>query len=428
MKLDWDVLRETAEAVEVGVVADVLRGPPIRVGRIRFQGLDRTRESLLRKRTRFEEGDPLNRLAVEAARFQMLRLGVFDRGDAEILPMAEDAGLREVRYDLQESKPVEFSVLAGYGSYELLRAGLELEKLNLFGLAHRQRLLAAQSFKSTKLEYTYTVPQVFSPLGDLTALGFFRQREETTFTRRDYGGSLGYLRLLPGIQSELGLRLAYEQLNTRDDKFNPDYGLQEASVSSVGVTFDRNRTDNPLDPQSGHRVYATMELATEALGGSANYGRVEVGASAHLGLTRSLVLRGGISHAVVVTPGDVRDDLPFNKRFFLGGASSVRGYVEGEAASFDPSGKLVGDESYLLGQVELEQRITAKWSLVGFLDVAGLARDMADYPANEVLASIGAGLRWRTPIGPVRLEYGYNLHRRDPDPVGSLHLSVGYPF
>jgi outer membrane protein assembly factor BamA len=57
VKLEWDV-GETAEAVEVGVVADVLRGPHIRVGRISFQGLDRTRESLLRKRTRFEEGDP----------------------------------------------------------------------------------------------------------------------------------------------------------------------------------------------------------------------------------------------------------------------------------------------------------------------------------------------------------------------------------
>lgn len=432
VKLAWQVQHETAEIVELVVTADVLRGPAVRVGQISFDGLRHTRESVLRRRTRFATGDPLNPLAIEAARFQMLRLGVFDRADAAILPGDEEKEepeeVRGVRYTVRESKPIEFSVLAGYGSYELLRVGLELEQVNLFGLAHRQRLLAAQSFKSTKLEYAYTLPQVFSPLGDLTALGFYRQREETTFTRRDYGGSLGYLRRLPGIQSELGLRLAYEQLNTRDDNFNPDYGLQEAGASAVGLTFDRNRTDNPLDPQSGYRTYATIEVATDALGGTANYGRFELGASAHLGLTRSLVLRGGLSHAFVVTPGEVRDDLPFNKRFFLGGANSVRGYVEGEAASFDAAGKLVGDESYLLGQVELEQRVTAKWSLVGFLDVAGIARDFAAYPANEVLASVGGGVRWRTPIGPVRLEYGYNLHRRDHDPVGTLHFSVGYPF
>jgi outer membrane translocation and assembly module TamA len=165
-------------------------------------------------------------------------------------------------------------------------------------------------------------------------------------------------------------------------------------------------------------------VATDAWG-SANYGRFELGASVHLGLTRALVLRGGISHAVVVTPGAVRDDLPFNKRLFLGGASSVRGYVEGEAASFDPSGKLVGDESYLLGQVELEQRLTSKLSFVGFLDVAGIARDIADYrraksSPRSVPESVGERHR------PVRLEYSYNLRKRGRS-VGSL-LSVGYPF
>ena len=427
IKLLPETIRETATDVELRVNARVTPGPPIRVGGVHFEGLSRTRESVVRRRARFEEGDPLNRLAIEDARVHMLRLGVFDQADVEIVP-AEPQGVRDVRYQLRESKSIEFSVMAGYGSYELLRGGIELEQINLFGLAHRHRLLAVQSFKSTKLEYAYTIPQVLSPLGELTALGFFRQREETTFTRRDDGGSLGYLRLLPGIQSEVGLRLAYEELQTRDDRFNPDYGLQEATATSVGLTFSRNRTDNPLDPQAGHRFNVAMEFAQPALGARANFSRFEVGASWHRALTRTLLVHAGASHALVATPGEVRDELPFNKRYFLGGANSVRGYVQGEAASFDATGKLVGDESYLLGQLELEQRLTARWSLLGFLDVAGLARDLADYPAQEVLSSVGAGLRWRTPIGPVRLEYGHNLNRRPGDPSGTVHVSVGYPF
>lgn len=425
--LESEVVRETADTVEVRVRAEVRRGPRVRLGAVAFEGLERTRESLVRKRARLVAGAPLNRLAVDAARFQLLRLGVFDRVDADIAPPGA-GDTRAVRFQVRESRPREFSVLAGYGSYDLLWGGVELEQLNLFGLAHRQRLLFAQSFKSTKLEYAYTIPQVFDPLGELTGLGFYRRRQETTFTREEYGASLGYRRLVPRLQGELGLRLAFEQLATDDREFNPDYGLQRARAAAAGFTLDHNRTDNPLYPLRGHRLYATAELATEALGGEANYGRFELGGSWHRPLNRSLIFHAGAAHAFVVTPGAVAADLPFNKRFFLGGASSLRGYVQGEAASFDPAGKLVGDESYLLGQLELEQRLTPRWSLVGFLDGAGIARDLADYPAGEVLASVGAGIRWRTPVGPVRLEYGHNLNRRDGDPSGTVHFSVGFPF
>ncbi len=420
-------LGETDEAVEVGVIARVEPGLPIRIGEVTFAGLDRTCESFVRKRVRLTVGEPLNRLAVEESRLQLLRLGVFDRADAEMVPLPAETE-SAVRFQLREVKPLEASVLGGWGSYDMLWGGLELEQLNLFGLAHRQRLLAVQSFKSTKLEYSYTIPQTFHPLGEVTGLGFYRRREETTFTRQDYGASLGYQRQLPQWQSSAGVRLTFEDLSIADRHFNPDYGRDQASASSIGVTFDHNRTDNALAPLRGYRLYATAELAAEALGGEASYGRFELGASWHRPLTRALIAHAGASHAWVTTPGAVADDLPFNKRFFLGGASSVRGYVQGEAASYDTTGKLVGDESYLLGQVEIEQRLTSRWSLVGFLDVAGLARDIADYPAGQWVASAGAGLRWRTPVGPMRLEYGYNLNRRAGDPTGSLHFSVGFPF
>ncbi len=425
--IETETLRETENEVEVRVLARVERGAPFRVGEVTFDGLNRTRESLVRKRVPLVRGEPLDRLAIDEARLQLLRLGVFDRAEAEIAPAtAEDA--RDVRFQLREAKPIEASLLAGWGSYDLLWGGFELEQINLFGLAHRQRLVAAQSLKSTKLEYAYTIPQVFSPLGEVTGLGFYRRREETTFTRRDSGASLGYQRLVPSLHSSIGLRFTFEELSADDSHFDPDYGRKRASASSVGLTLDHNRTDNALYPARGYRLFVTTELATDTFGGTANYTRFELGGSWHRPLSRTLIAHLGASHAWVTTPGLVGDDLPFNKRFFLGGASSVRGYVQGEAASYDPAGRLVGDESYLLGQAEIEQRLTPRWSLVGFLDVAGLARDIAEYPASEVVASVGAGIRWRTPIGPVRLEYGHNLNRRHGDPAGSLHFSVGFPF
>ena len=62
------------------------------------------------------------------------------------------------------------------------------------------------------------------------------------------------------------------------------------------------------------------------------------------------------------------------------------------------------------------------------MDAVGIARSRSDYPWDEGLYSAGGGIRWRTIIGPARLEYGYNLNRRPHDPAGTLHLSIGFPF
>ena len=78
--------------------------------------------------------------------------------------------------------------------------------------------------------------------------------------------------------------------------------------------------------------------------------------------------------------------------------------------------------------VELEQAVRTRWSLVVFYDLLGSSARLADYPAQEWLHSLGAGVRYRTPVGPVRLEYGRNLNPRAGDPGGTLHFSIGFPF
>jgi outer membrane translocation and assembly module TamA len=78
--------------------------------------------------------------------------------------------------------------------------------------------------------------------------------------------------------------------------------------------------------------------------------------------------------------------------------------------------------------VEIEQALTPQWSLVFFLDALGAARRLENYPADEWLFSVGGGIRWRTVIGPIRLEYGHNLNPRSGDPRGTLHFAIGYPL
>jgi outer membrane translocation and assembly module TamA len=130
----------------------------------------------------------------------------------------------------------------------------------------------------------------------------------------------------------------------------------------------------------------------------------------------------------VLFAGKREEDLPFNRRFFPGGENSIRGYQEGEASPQDAQGKEVGAECFVLGNVEFEQALTRSFSFVAFVDALGYAREVEHYPASTALVSVGGGIRWKTIVGPVRLEYGHNLNPREGDPSGTLHFSLGFPF
>lgn len=417
---------DTEDPVQLDFVARVEPGDRVRLGAVRFEGDDRTRRPVLERRARLEPGEWLDRVEVERARFRLARLGVFNRVELDYDPPDEPE--RDAVFTLEEGKRMDVSLLFGYGSYEMLRGGFDLEQRNLFDLAHRSRLRAVQSFKSTTADYAYTMPDLIGGETDVFVRGSFLQREEVDFVRREYGGGVGAQRVVPGLDLHASLRFNYQRLESRESEVSAEVGPKDATASAWVLDLSRDRRDSPLDPRRGHHFALSQELAAEVFGGNVNYYRVELGGSYHFDLGGGRRIHLGVTHGVALTLNSAGEDLPFAKRFFPGGENSVRGYQYGEAAPLDAEGRLVGAEAYVLGNVELEQALTPAWSLVAFCDTVGLAERLDDYPFGEGLYSVGGGIRWKTVIGPVRLEYGHNLNRRTRDPAGTLHFSVGFPF
>jgi outer membrane protein assembly factor BamA len=421
--------RETNTAnIEVDLRARVSRGPLVRLGRTRFEGHRRTRPSVLEGRVKLEEGGPLDRLEAEKARQRLARLGVFDRVSLRYDKV--DDTTRDAVYELEEGKATSLSVLGGYGSYEKLRGGLEFEHRNVLGLAHAVRLRGIQSFKATSGDGLYTVPEIFLENMNLFARGSGLRREEASFTREEYGGSVGVQKRLAPIQTDLSVRYNYEFLNALDlDTADTNrLGVTEARAAAFVIELTRDRRDNPLWPRRGLKLFSNLELASAGLGGNMDYQRLVLGGSYHRDVGGGRLLHFGVTHGISFTLGGRNPELPVNKRFLPGGENSVRGYQEGEASPLDDNGDQLGAETFTQANVEFEQLLTRSWSVVAFFDAVGFARERGDYPWDEGLYSAGGGVRWRTVIGPVRLEYGHNLNRRRHDPAGTLHLSVGFPF
>jgi outer membrane protein insertion porin family len=415
------------DRIEVELQADVRSGPKIRMGDVSFEGFKKTKESVLSRRVREKEGEILDRIEVEEGRYRLAQLGIFDTVEVEYEPVDENT--RDVTYRVKEGKTIDFSLLFGYGSYELLRGGFEAEQFNIWGLAHHARLKAVQSFKATSGDFTYTMPELVGENVDVFFNANALRREEIDFTREEFGGGVGVRKYFRPIATDISVRYNYEVLHATDVSAGVEaVGLTNSRVGSILTELKHDRRDNPLYPRTGYKVFGTLELASDYLGGEVNFQRLELWTSWHqpLGGGRSLGL--GLSHGVVLSIGSPAQDLPFNKRFFPGGENSIRGYSEGEASPRDAQGKIIGAETYTLATVEFEQALTPKWSLVLFSDSLGFAQQADNYPFDTGLFSVGGGVRWRTIIGPVRLEYGYNLNPRRGDPAGTLQFSLGFPF
>ena len=413
---------------EVTVTARVQAGEPVRLGAVRFEGAAHVRESVLRRRVQAKPGEPLNPLEMDQSRYRLARLGVFEKVELRYEPAA--GPVRSPVFTLREGRSLETNLLAGYGSYEQARGGVELRQFNLFGRAHQSRLLLVQSMKSTRGEYSYTVPEIFGESIDGTAKIFGLQRDELSFQRQEYGANAALSMPVRWLGANATAGYTFQALRNRDNQLaTRSVDEKQVTVASIDAGLTRDRRDNPLRPRHGYRWFAQVEAASRGLGGEAEFQRFELGGSYHTNWGSGRWVHVALTHGVITTWGTNDLLLPVNKRFFPGGASSIRGYREGEASPRGAEGRFVGAKSYALANLDLEQALTAKWSVVVFGDALATAAVLRNYPlAGEQLCSAGLGVHYQTLIGPVRVEYGRNLNPRTGDPGGTWQISVGAPF
>ncbi|HEX2854509.1 MAG TPA: BamA/TamA family outer membrane protein [Opitutaceae bacterium] len=412
----------------VEVTAAITHGEKVQVGQVKFEGNERTREAVLRRRVIAKPGDPLDPIQLERSRYRLSRLGVFDSVELRYDP--SDGPVRDPVFQLEEGRRREANLLLGYGSYEQVRVGAEYRQFNLWGMAHQSRAEVVQSMKSSRGEYSYTVPELFGERIDGTARVFGLQRQERAFLRQEFGVNLSLKRPLPWFKIDATTGYTYQALLSKENELGTKIeDAENITVASLDFGLTSDQRDNPLRPRHGFRWFAQLEAASRQLGGEADYQRMEAGAAFHTSWGKTRWIHLGLTHGLITTQGAENDRLlPVNKRFFPGGDSSIRGYQLGEAAPRGADGRFVGAKTYLLFNAELEQALTSTWSVVLFGDALGEAVRLSSYPADEQLYTVGLGVRYQTLIGPVRMEYGRNLNPRIDDPSGTLHFSVGFPF
>jgi outer membrane protein insertion porin family len=421
------ILRETTEdEVEMRIVLNVENLQQIKTGNISFAGANRTRYSFLKSKLLIQEGDYLNPVLVDQSRMRLSQTGLFSQ--VRVLSEHTDSTRRDLQFHLTERNPWTVDLMAGWGTWEMARGGVMIERNNLWGVAQQVRLSGIVSMKSLITESRYLIPDVWSSGTAITSRLFTLDRQEYSFNRIERGFDIAVTRRFERARLDSALLYTLEILRSEERQDREIRELEKSQSASISLKLSHDARDSPILPRHGYRIYGSAEWASDLFGGDTNYQVIEIGFGQHHHMGSGLYWHLGLNQGAVSTETSGQRFIPRNKLFFPGGDNSVRGYQRGQAAPRDAEGFLIGARSYSSLNFELEQYLSKNVSIVAFYDWAGVNTGSRIFKYSERLDSIGLGLRLRTPMGPLRLEYGHNLRQRDRDPKGTLHFALGFPF
>ena len=208
-----------------------------------------------------------------------------------------------------------------------------------------------------------------------------------------------------------------------------DKGLQK--THSVGFIVTRNTTDRSIDPSRGSFQSATLEYAGGPLGGDTQFVKYFLNAKWFRPVTASTIFSWNVLWGHVIPTGGV-EEVPLFERFFLGGPYSIRGFQSRSLSPTDPNtGELIGGNKELIMNLEYLFPLVAEIGFKGvlFFD-AGNAWAQGAWPFNDqgVWAAYGVGVRWYSPMGPLRFEVGWNLNRPEGQPKRVMEFTIGTAF
>lgn len=213
--------------------------------------------------------------------------------------------------------------------------------------------------------------------------------------------------------------------NLTDEEIGPDL----YTLAFAGMNFLLDYRDSTVLPKKGWFVSGRLESTLDAMGSGVSYLRTDLRAAWYRPITKKLRFAAG--GALLNIQGAPAEDIPIDSRVFNGGPNSVRAFAERELGPLTQGGTPLGGTSALITSAELSYEIYNNLEFAVFTDMGSLGRGNNSSPfdySSDFRTTVGAGLRYHLPFGPVRIDYGHNVSRREGEGSGMLHVTVGFAF
>ncbi|MEW6221074.1 MAG: outer membrane protein assembly factor BamA [Thermodesulfobacteriota bacterium] len=426
-----DVKRDD-EARQVDITISVSQGALVHVNRIDIRGNTRTRDKVIRRELAVRELDVFSAGAMRTSNSRLQRLDYFE--EVHITP---EPGLAEntmdVTVEVKEKPTGAFSIGAGYSSAESLLFMAEISEKNFLGKGQNLSLQANLSSVTNRYNLSFTEPR-WNDTHLLVGFDLYDwTREYDSFTKDATGGQLRTA--YPLWEKIVGsLAYGYEHVQLTDVSANASVFIRDSQAinvtSAATLGLRRDTRDRLYDASSGSDHGVSVKYAGGPLGGDSAFTKMEARSGWYFPFLHKDVtyhLEGTIGYAFENKGGR----LPVYEKFFLGGINSIRGFDSAHISPKDPdTGERIGGEKMWMMNAEWIFPLVKEAGLKGvvFFDVGNVYRDSEGWDARFLKKATGAGFRWMSPLGPLRLEWGLNLDPVDDEDRTNWDFSIGGRF
>ena len=443
------------EAVDgrVPVEITVSPGPVYHFDGVTVNGLTRLHPSFVTKRFTRLQGKTYSPDVLDERFRTLMKTGLFNV--LQIKPVPVDGNLLRLDISAEEAKSKEFGFWVGFDTYEGALAGVQVGDRDLFGTGRAGSATIEISQRSYKGEILYEDPFFLDTDFVFRARAYALTFDYDGYSKFELGGRFELSRKITK-NDEAALVLSLRHVEITDSGIKPDFLLGPTGylVNTIGLTNTLDLRESPYVTPRGFLVNNTLDLATSALGSDIDFirGTMRVGYYLPFGpkpLTPGVVedqstgtplqrwfrqssiafgARVGIIHSLTNSGSDEATAIPIDERFFNGGATTVRSFGERDLGPHDNHGHPVGGEFFTVFNVEYTFPIFGELQGAVFTDAGNLLPSSEEVGLNNMRYAIGAGLRYKLPVGPIRLDYGVNPDPHPDEDFGAFHFSFGFAF
>jgi outer membrane protein assembly complex protein YaeT len=428
-------------------------GPLSHFGPIEIVGNKSVDKHIIERQLTFKPGDLYRRRLLRDSQRRLYGMELFQFVNIETLNQEEQPEEVPTRVTVAEGNHQRVNFGVGYGTEEKARAEAEYHHVNFLGDARSAGVHARWSSLDRGIRLDFTQPYFFQPQLSLGAEGQFWNTITPAYSSLIQGGKLTLThRPSQNFSWAVSVTAEHDSSSVSEEALNdptlikdlialglnPITGEQNGTLNAFGLDLQRSTTDNLLDARRGYQVALHVEQAGRLLPGTFQYTAIAAEGRYFLPLKSdgSIVLASRAQTGNIRPYGDSQTNVPFSKRYFLGGATSIRGWGRYEVSPLGGDGTPLGGTSMFAFSEELRARVRGSLGGVLFLDGGNVWLDPGAIALNDLRYAIGTGLRYQTPVGPIRFDFGYQLN-----PIPGLlvngapqtrqwrvHFSIGQAF
>ncbi len=418
----------------VDLTFDVEKGSKVYIERVEIGGNQKTEDRIIRREIRLAEGELFSASKLNLSKRRLKKLDYFE--DVRVsLPKGSEPDKVVMKVDIEEKKTGSFSLGGGYSQLEKIFFTAKVDEKNFLGKGWQTNLSGDIGSKTKNLSVSVTEPYFLEKDLSVSVNAFKQQTRLEDFVLYKQDNIGGGINFGVPLTENMSYGVGYQIVRTNLFDIPPDASailLSQAGKQTTGEVLQSliwDTTDHPITPSSGH--IESLRLGVAGLGGSNRFVETKLSSEFYFPVWNELTLSPSVKGQFI--HGYSGREVPVYRRYSMGGLQTMRGFDNFGITILDPvSGDIIGGNKTATASLDLFFPIpyieTSGFRGVFFADTGTVADRSQSLQFADLRVSLGFGIQWLSPVGPIGLVWGFPVRKKPEDRVQNFNFAIGSQF